>query len=42
MHENDYRALIRDKFFIRPNEEEDSAGVINTTEVYFTKPSPKE
>lgn len=37
-HESEYQRLKRDGFFIRPVDEEDSAGVINTTEVYFTKP----
>lgn len=36
-HESEYSRLKRDGFFIRPNDEEDSAGVINTTEVYYTK-----
>lgn len=28
---NDYEALKRDGFFLRPRDKEDSAGVINTT-----------
>ena len=34
MPEEDYRLLIHDGFFIRKGRSEDSAGVINTTQVY--------
>lgn len=34
---NDYENLIRDKFFIRDGKTTDSAGCINTTDVYVKK-----
>lgn len=34
MLEEDYRLLIHDGFFIRDGRSEDSAGVLNTTNVY--------
>jgi hypothetical protein len=37
MSRSDYEALVRDGFFIRSGEEQDSAGVWNTTLNYGTK-----
>jgi hypothetical protein len=39
MSSYDYEALLRDHVFIRTGNETDSAGVINTTNVFVEQPS---